>query len=109
MSEDNRLTEAMAAVDAEVNQPRLPGVAQLKALLEDRGRTHGDFQANAYCSQYLKEGIRQHSQGPAMAPDMIEAIDMICLKLSRIVTGDPNVRDHWDDIAGYAQLIARRL
>jgi len=33
-----------------------------------------------------------------------EAIHMICVKLARIVCGDPNHADHWDDIAGYARL-----
>jgi len=71
-------------------------------------RTHGDFQANAYCSQQLKAAIRECVAGP-LDSDMQEALDMICLKMSRILTGDPRVKDHWSDIAGYAELIARRL
>jgi len=108
---ENRLQAAMNRVDEEINRPQLPGVAQLKAILEDRGRTHGNFQDNAYVSQRLKATVREFraQQDPPLPADMAEAVDMICLKLSRIVTGDPNTRDHWDDIAGYAQLIARRL
>jgi hypothetical protein len=38
-------------------------------------------------------------------PDaQIEALDMIALKLSRILSGQANFKDHWDDIAGYAKL-----
>jgi hypothetical protein len=33
-----------------------------------------------------------------------EALDMIALKLSRILSGQANFKDHWDDIAGYAKL-----
>ena len=29
---------------------------------------------------------------------------MIALKLSRILSGQSNFKDHWDDIAGYAKL-----
>lgn len=29
---------------------------------------------------------------------------MILAKIARIVSGDPNHADHWDDIAGYALL-----
>ncbi len=32
---------------------------------------------------------------------------MICLKISRIVTGDPEHPDNWHDIAGYATLAER--
>lgn len=41
--------------------------------------------------------------------DMKEALDMICLKMSRILSGKANTKDHWTDIAGYATLIADRL
>jgi len=29
---------------------------------------------------------------------------MIALKLSRILSGQADFKDHWDDIAGYAKL-----
>jgi hypothetical protein len=38
-----------------------------------------------------------------------EALDMIAHKIGRILAGDPNHADHWDDIAGYARLVARRV
>jgi hypothetical protein len=38
-----------------------------------------------------------------------EALSMIVMKISRILTGDPNHADHWADIAGYATLIANEL
>lgn len=34
---------------------------------------------------------------------------MICHKMARIINGDPNYRDSWDDVAGYATLVAKRL
>jgi hypothetical protein len=33
-----------------------------------------------------------------------EAMHMIMLKIARIISGDNNTHDHWDDIAGYAKL-----
>ena len=39
-----------------------------------------------------------------LSPVQREAVDMICLKLSRIISGQSHFRDHWDDIAGYARL-----
>ena len=35
-----------------------------------------------------------------------ESLDMIAHKIGRILAGDPDFRDHWDDIAGYAKLVA---
>jgi hypothetical protein len=41
--------------------------------------------------------------------DQREALDMICSKMARIMNGDPNYVDSWEDIAGYATLVANRL
>ena len=37
------------------------------------------------------------------------ALDMICVKLGRIVNGNPDYADNWVDIAGYAKLVSDRL
>lgn len=42
-------------------------------------------------------------------PMQSESLDMIAHKIGRIIAGDPNVEDHWRDIAGYATLVADRL
>jgi hypothetical protein len=34
---------------------------------------------------------------------------MIATKMSRIVNGNPDKIDNWDDIAGYAKLVADKL
>lgn len=39
----------------------------------------------------------------------MEAIEMIFHKIGRIGAGNPNFVDHWEDIAGYATLVAQRL
>ncbi len=38
-----------------------------------------------------------------------EAVDMICMKLSRIASGHANFADHWEDIQGYSQLVLDEL
>jgi hypothetical protein len=42
-------------------------------------------------------------------PIQVEALEMIAHKIGRILSGDPNHQDHWDDIAGYAKLVSERL
>lgn len=74
-------------------------------LLQEREKTHGSFAINAKISQTLKNTFSDaHYKGVGMPDAQIEALDMIALKLSRILSGQANFKDHWDDIAGYAKL-----
>ena len=74
-------------------------------LTAERNNTHGDFGVNARISQQLKRTMFS-TETAHYSEVQKEAIDMICLKLSRIASGHANFRDHWDDIAGYAHLAA---
>lgn len=75
------------------------------ALIEERGETHGSWERQARLAQTLK-GCITMTQEPirTLSKGQREAIDMICVKLSRIVVGNPNEADHWRDIQGYARL-----
>ena len=76
-------------------------------LLVERAKTHGSFKQNAIISQRLKQIIRaEFKEYEIMPVEFKEALDMICLKLSRIGSGQAKFKDHWDDIAGYAKLAA---
>lgn len=80
----------------------------LDTTLKERGTRYGKFKDNAEIAQALKNTISKYRKRP-LAPDQHEALDMICAKVSRILTGDPDYADNWVDIAGYAQLVANRL
>lgn len=75
-------------------------------MLQERQKTHGDFRSNAAISQALKQIINRNTTKVSedLCPVHREALDMICLKLSRILSGHASFKDHWDDVAGYAQL-----
>ncbi len=79
----------------------------IDALLAEREKTHGKFDNHAYFSQSLKN-IMQNPSGnwPALSQCQKESLDMIAHKIARILAGDPNHKDHWDDIVGYARLVA---
>ncbi len=83
----------------------------LNQILTERGERYGKFFTHAAAAQGLKEIIREHLalNGKTLEDDQIEALEMICHKIGRIVNGDPNYADSWQDIAGYAQLVADRL
>lgn len=73
-------------------------------LLQEREKTHGDFKTNALYSQTIKQNYRHAETDKYLKVEHREALDQIALKLSRILSGQANVKDHWDDIAGYAKL-----
>lgn len=76
-------------------------------LLQSREKTHGSFYTNARISQQLK-GIFELNLPRPCCDVHKEALDMIALKLSRILSGQANFKDHWDDIAGYAKLASEQ-
>ena len=80
-------------------------------ILTERGKTYGPFVDLAEIAQVLKDEIRAHivKRKTDLSFDQQEALDMTCTKIARIVNGDPNHIDSWDDIAGYARLVADRL
>ncbi len=77
-------------------------------ILNEREKTHGDFErvANLYNALKMDVGwsLDEKVGERKITYKHILPIDMILLKLARIVCGDPNFADHWDDIAGYAML-----
>lgn len=78
-------------------------------ILEERAATHGPFCGVAVVAQDIKAIISQASGYPNLSLQQKEALDMIASKIGRVVCGDPNEKDHWVDIAGYATLIGRTL
>lgn len=77
-------------------------------ILKEREVTHGDFMAKAQFIDKVQNIINKNTWNELDA-DQKEAIHMILVKLSRILYGDANHVDHWDDIAGYATLVSERL
>lgn len=79
-------------------------------LLAERGKTHGDFTEHAAVTQGMKRVMQQTTNyWDKINEAQRESLDMIVHKIGRILSGDPNHLDHWDDIAGYARLISQRI
>lgn len=77
--------------------------------LNERDATYGKFEDVAACSVELKEVIISHHKTSTLSCSQVEALSMICSKIARIVCGDPNFKDNWHDIAGYATLVEMEL
>jgi hypothetical protein len=82
---------------------------EIRNILDERKETHGSFTENAEISQGLQSVVAMGSKWYNMSAVQKEAIRVICAKIARICTGDPNHKDSWDDIAGYAILAADRI
>ena len=80
---------------------------ELEDTLNERAKTHGNWEENSEVIQRIKLLTRKHYQG--MQYPSKEALDMIILKMGRILCGDSTEPDHWKDIAGYAMLEYKRL
>ena len=80
-------------------------------LLDERGVTYGKFEDLAEVSQRFKDSLHYFliTRNKYLAPDQQESIENIFTKIARIINGDPDHTDNWEDIAGYAMLVAERL
>ena len=78
-------------------------------ILAERGQRYGDFDKHADITQSLKKAMASTPGWRRLAPDQREALEMNAHKIGRILNGDPNYADSWEDIAGYAKLVANRL
>lgn len=74
------------------------GIPDRDPLLIEREKTHGSFAKNAEVFNNLCNSV----------PDVLKgrqrlALTMIFAKIARAMQ-TPHVKDHWEDIAGYAKL-----
>jgi hypothetical protein len=84
------------------------------AILQARGKVHGNFTDHARITSKLKDVVLEECRDrnlrgqPPLTLEMRESLDMIMHKVGRIIAGKADHDDHWDDIAGYARLVADR-
>lgn len=83
-------------------------MANLKEILSERGKTHGDYTDHASFTQDIKAVMERSDNWPHLGAHEKETLHMIAHKIGRILAGNPHVEDHWRDIAGYATLSADR-
>lgn len=76
-------------------------------ILLERSRSHGDFTLTGRLARQALLLYAPHLE--KLDDDMFHSLDMILVKIARILSGNHGSAEHWEDIAGYATLIARRL
>ena len=106
----SKLTDKQRTARTEKYFPDAAKVS-VNRVLNARGQDYGKFRDSAGLMQGIKRLLADHAlrHNKVFADDQWEALEMIVHKIGRIVNGNPDVVDHWVDIAGYATLIADRL
>lgn len=88
------------------------------ATLAERGARYGDFSNRAQIAQRLQDVMRATTSAPVpgvmgtgwnrLSDDKKQALSVIADKIARILSGDPEYKDNWHDIQGYAKLAEDR-
>ena len=86
----------------------LDSSASAETLSTNRGATHGEWLVQSKIEADFKLRLRTSPKWSRLEESQQMALEAIQMKISRIVTGNPNFDDHWDDIAGYALLGKRK-
>ena len=76
--------------------------------LAERGSRYGDFTDHARLAQNLQDEMRGATGWYNLSMDKRQALTVIADKIARILNGDPEYRDNWHDIQGYAKLAEDR-
>ena len=78
--------------------------------LPNRDEQHGGMELVGTVAQRLKATIKAGYNWDRLTYGEREALDMICHKMARILSGaDPHDQQHWEDVAGYAVAVMRNI
>lgn len=84
-------------------------MTNINSIIEERGSNYGDFGSQALISQNIKAAMRHSPNWAKLPNDMKEALEMVALKIGRILNGQFDYKDSWTDVVGYTQLVVDRL
>jgi hypothetical protein len=93
---------------------------EIDDTIKIRANRYGDFTDESVIANGLKNTLRYQwaddleslsvrSGWARLEPYQQHALELICLKMARIINGDPNYVDNWHDIQGYSKLVEDRL
>ena len=68
-------------------------MTDINKTLTERGTRYGSFKDNGQLTQQLKQVLRQSKGWDGLDPIMQEALNLTCMKWSRIINGDPLLRE----------------
>ena len=77
-------------------------------ILKEREEQHGAFKAHASIEKELRN-IYKYSNPIDVTSVQEIGLGMILHKIARLINGGYNHQDTWEDIAGYATLVAKDM
>jgi hypothetical protein len=81
----------------------------IDVTLAERGENYGDFSNNAEYAQDLKFRMQTTVSWNVSPAYVKEALELIAIKIARMLSGTPMYADSWRDIQGYAKLVEDRI
>lgn len=81
----------------------------LDAVLAERGAEYGSFQSHARITQSIKRDMKATPNWEKLSDSQKESLEMAAHKIGRILNGNQNNQDSWQDLAGYPKLVADEL
>jgi len=84
-------------------------MTDISETLKERGTRYGEFHEHALVTQSIKHAMKTGNNWERLTADKKEALEMIAHKIGRILNGDPEYKDSWHDIIGYAKLVEETL
>lgn len=97
--EENAISNIIQALNEEEKN-----MVTVNVMLTKKEKTHGLYRETASLSQALKDVFRSGKNWSKLSDPQKESLEMVALKIARILNGNANHRDHWDDVAGYGAL-----
>ena len=83
-------------------------MSDVETTLAERGARYGDFTDHANIVESVL-GVWMDTPGwSKLSADKRQTMRMIADKTARVLNGDPEYRDNWHDIQGYAKLAEDR-
>lgn len=84
-------------------------MGDVNSTIEERGHSYGEYKDGAQIAMDLFEVAQEAPSYRKMDAGQRYAMFMFCAKMARVLNGDPNHKDSWHDIAGYATLVEERI
>lgn len=82
-------------------------MSEVNNTLNERGDRYGNYSDVAGTTQQLIAIVESGANYDHLNAEQKTSLFMICNKIARAVNGDPDYKDNWHDIAGYATLAER--
>lgn len=84
-------------------------MSEINKILNDRGSRYGDFGEQAQVSRAIKESFESTPNWSSLPPYIREGLDLVAVKISRMLCGDPMYMDNVVDILGYMTLVKTEM